>query len=978
MIKSYNLFLKLPIYLCLFFTVSMLGQSGTLKGRVLDSDGINTLPSANIYLKNLISFGTVTDINGNYIFTGIPVGPQIIIVSYTGYDNYEKEVNIEAGTLITIDFILKPQSFGLETVTISAQALGQTKAINQQLNADQIANIVSSDKIKELPDVNAAEAISRLPGVAINRSGGEGSKVIIRGLDPKFTAITVNGSRLPSTSGSDRSIDLSLISPELLSGIELFKSPTPDMDGDAVGGTVNLNIMKAPRERKITLKGLGGYNALASSLGDYKLTASFSQRILKDKLGITATFNTERFNRSSESINQSWVDNLKIVLDSENNIFEQEGQSLLHRKRLEQRYRKNANLGIDYSIGSHTDINILGLFSRTDRNSTTLSERYNVGGNAIVITPSLNESYINLFSISASVRHNFKFVDIDYGLSSSDVVGNTPVNKALEFRSDRSPFPAEALAKRDDPLQFYDFVNSKKENEYLQKLFYTTSGNDEAINTAYLNFNFKVLTKKYLNLTFKTGTKYFSTERSRNFEEFSNVRGYYLFQNSYFNEFKSEGLGATGIDPSGTTYFSMHNFTTENTQNYVTHRNGERKNFIGSFDYDKINNFVDIYRLKPDAVKNYYAETNNYNLNESVFANYAMFKLKIGDVVTLIPGFRHEASDNKYVGIYSDLSGDYGQSGSLRPDSVNINYGVFLPHLHLKIKPLSWFDIRASFSTTLARPDYTYLIPFTNINRVGELEIAKGNPYLKPSVSDNYDLFFTAYSGKLGLLSIGGFYKNIKNIFFPFTTGLNNDSLALAYGFNPIGFLGGELKTFENASESNVKGLEFEYQTNLNFLPGFLKNFVFSINYARLFSRTNIFSFREETITKRIPPFTIIRQVFIYPYEREVDLIGQARHIFNTSLGYDFKGFSVRGSASYQGTKLSGYSAIADKDRFDTGFWRFDFAFKHRLNKNINLFLNVNNLSDQNDVTFFRSERFETGRERFGTTLTFGGEYIIR
>jgi outer membrane receptor protein involved in Fe transport len=962
----------------IFLTGTLFSQSGTLKGRVLDSDGVSTLPGANIYLKDKISFGTVTDINGDFMLTGVAVGPQTFVVSYTGYDEFQKEINIEADKVVTLDIILKPQSFGLETVIISAQALGQTKAINQQLNADQIANIVSADKIKELPDVNAAEAISRLPGVAINRSGGEGSKVIIRGLDPKFTAITVNGSRLPSTSGTDRSVDLSLISPELLSGIELFKSPTPDMDGDAVGGTVNLNIMKAPKERKIVLKGLGGYNALADRLADYKLTASVSQRVLKDKLGITATFNTERFNRSSESINQGWDDNLKIVLDKENNIFEQEGSSLTLEKQLEQRYRQNANLGLDYSIGSHTDINILGLYSRTDRKRVTLSEQYNVGGNNIILNPSINDSYINLFSISASIKHKLKFVEIDYGLSSSEVIGKTPNSQRLEFRSDRTPFTIEAAANREDPLRFYDFAQSKRENEYLQRLYNSTSGNDESINTAYLNFNFKVLSKKKYNLTFKTGTKYFTTDKNRNLEDFRTDRGYYLFQNSHFNDFQSEGIAATGVDPSGATYFSMHNFTNANTQNFITDRNGVRKSFLGSFDFDKINQFVDIYKNKPETVKNFYAQTNNYSLSESVFANYAMLKLKIGDFITLIPGVRHELSDNTYKGIYADLSGDFGQSGSARPDSADVNYGLLLPHLHLKIKPLSWFDIRASYSTTIARPDYQYMIPFTNINRAGELDITMGNPDLKPSVSSNYDLFLTAYSGKLGLFSVGAFYKNIKNIFFPFTTGLNNDSLARSYGFNPTGFVGAELRTFENSLNSSVRGLEFEYQTNLNFLPGFLKNFVLSLNYARLFSKTNIFSFREETVIKRIPPFTVIRQVLINPYEREVDIIGQARHIFNTSLGYDFKGLSVRGSAAYQGTKLSGYSAIADKDRFDTGFWRFDFAFKYKLNKNINLFLNANNLSDQNDVTFFRNERYETGRERFGTTLTFGGEYIIR
>ena len=113
---------------------------------------------------------------------------------------------------------------------------------------------------------------------------------------PRYTAITINGVRLPSTSGTDRSVDLSLISPELLSGIELFKSPTPDMDGDALGGTVNLNILRADDRPRGSLKAIGGYNDLSGEFKDYKFTGSFSRRIFNDKLGVIGTANTERFN----------------------------------------------------------------------------------------------------------------------------------------------------------------------------------------------------------------------------------------------------------------------------------------------------------------------------------------------------------------------------------------------------------------------------------------------------------------------------------------------------------------------------------------------------------------------------------------------------------------------------------------------------------------------------------------------------------
>ena len=207
---------------------ALFAQTGSVSGTVFDSDGSTTLPGASVYLKNNPSVGAATDIDGAYLLNKVPVGTQVITVSYTGYANYDLTVEVKADENTEASATLSSAVYSGETVIVTAQALGQAKAINQQLNSDAIANFVSADKIKELPDVNAAEAISRLPGVAINRSGGEGSTVVVRGLDPKFTAISINGVRLPSTSGTDRSVNLSLISPELLSGIELFKSPTAE------------------------------------------------------------------------------------------------------------------------------------------------------------------------------------------------------------------------------------------------------------------------------------------------------------------------------------------------------------------------------------------------------------------------------------------------------------------------------------------------------------------------------------------------------------------------------------------------------------------------------------------------------------------------------------------------------------------------------------------------------------------------------
>ena len=255
--------------------------------------------------------------------------------------------------------------------------------------------------------------------------------------------------------------------------------------------------------------------------------------------------------------------------------------------------------------------------------------------------------------------------------------------------------------------------------------------------------------------------------------------------------------------------------------------------------------------------------------------------------------------------------------------------------------------------------------------------ISQGNPNLDASVSTNYDLYATAFHKKWGLLSIGAFHKQIENAFYPLIVGLNNDSLAVAYGFPKTGFSGAELTTYANSPQSVVMGYEIDFQTDLNFLPAPFDGLILNFNYSRLYSRTTINSFFEKSRRAGVFPF-FYTIVDIFPFQREVNLIGQASHILNGSLGYDFKKFSARFSTSYQGSKISGYSSIADKDRYNQGFWRFDAVVKQKLTDNFNVFINLNNISDQKGINFFRNETLVTSIERYGATATIGAEYIIR
>ena len=232
---------KLLLPFLFLMAANLAAQNATITGVITDSETKDYLAGTTVVIKGTTK-GTITDANGKYTLF-IPTGKQVIQFSFVGYQTQDFEVNLKANEVKTLNLILKPDANILNEVLISAQAKGQTAAIKKQVNASGIINVVSEEKLRELPDANVADAIGRLPGLMIQRDGGEGQKIIIRGLDPKYNTVAINGMNAPSTSSTDRSTDLNMISPEMIAGAEVLKANTADKDADGLGGTVNL-IMK--------------------------------------------------------------------------------------------------------------------------------------------------------------------------------------------------------------------------------------------------------------------------------------------------------------------------------------------------------------------------------------------------------------------------------------------------------------------------------------------------------------------------------------------------------------------------------------------------------------------------------------------------------------------------------------------------------------------------------------------------------------
>ncbi|HOG76529.1 MAG TPA: carboxypeptidase-like regulatory domain-containing protein, partial [Candidatus Marinimicrobia bacterium] len=385
-------------------------NAGVIKGRVIDSKTGDPLIGANLILAETAGIGAASDFKGYYRIDNVPAGEYTLKVTFIGYQPVEIKVSLKADETIIRDIeMVYGGALKGEEVVVTAQAKGQMSAINQQLASNVITNIVDESRIQELPDVNAAESIGRLPGVSIQRSGGEANKVEVRGLNPKYSLITVNGVELPATGSEDRSVNLSLISSNMLDGIVLKKTNTPDMDADVLGGTIDLRLKEAPEGFKFNLSAQGGYNQLQKYYGNYNFTASVSNRFFDNRLGIIVNANTDNYDRSADKLRDNWRNYNEMLATGELFMIEE----IVNRK------RTGASLLLDYNLpkgkitanGFFNQLNSDGLI----RNSQVNTMELGYATNRHYYRVEEEKSKTNVFTSAIGINQDFGWFRYDAG-----------------------------------------------------------------------------------------------------------------------------------------------------------------------------------------------------------------------------------------------------------------------------------------------------------------------------------------------------------------------------------------------------------------------------------------------------------------------------------------------------------------------------------------------------------------------------------
>ncbi|MEO1053231.1 MAG: TonB-dependent receptor [Bacteroidota bacterium] len=916
-------------------------QNATVVGSVVDENGL-AMPGATVQIADLQQTGGITNSDGLFTIYNVPAGNHQIKISFIGYKGIEEEREIVTG-VNELSFQMEPGAVvGDEVIILGDRLKGQAKAINKQKNNINVTNVVAADQIGRFPDANIGDAAKRIPGITIQGDQGEARNIVIRGLQPQLNSVMINGNRVPSAEGDNRNIQLDLIPADMIQTIEVNKAVTPDMDADAIGGSVNLVTRSAPSGSRISTTLASGYNA-QSQEPIWTGALVLSNRFINDKFGVvlSGSYNDHQF--GSENIEAEWTegDNIPAYVEE----FQIRTYDI-------QRIRRSVSLGLDYKFNTSHKIRVNGMYNHRD----DWENRYRLVMGDIGEPDESGTSFVEKIErqtkggIGNDRIDNRRLEDQRVRTVSFDgdhLLGNMKLTwsgawaRASESRPNEryAQYTAEPEIEVNGEDEAQGILFFQNLNDLRRPFFtpapgdgFSLSGNDASVQDLSL-FELDELTEENqetyerdfnsrIDLQIPVNTKGIVQIGAR-MRTKKKVRENNFFEFSFLND-EFESLDQVPqIDKTDPDFFPGSQY---DAGSYAS------PEWLGGLDLMNEGRFE--IEDKPDE---YLAQ--NFTADEEIYGGYAMLTYDLSDKLTALVGARIETTSIEYTGNEVENEEDL-----IREITASQNYTNFLPGVHLKYSLTDNFLVRVAWSNTLARPNYFDLVPFED-RRVEDEELFRGNPDLDPTTSTNFDISVENYFKSIGFVSLGYFNKSIDDFIYT--------------GVGEVVINGEDFDVFQpfNGGDATINGVEVAIQRQLDFLPGALKGFGIYANYT--YTNSTAAGVANEDGDLR----------------NDLDLPGSADHLFNASLSFETKKLVLRASINFSSDYIDEVGGDAFSDRYYDKQTFVDFNASYAIKPNWRIFGEAINLTNQ-PLRYYQGISDRTMQEEFySSRYNFGVKF---
>ncbi len=888
-----------------------------IKGKVLDGQTGEAIAGATVFLEQR-GLSTKTQLDGSFEFKGLSAGVDRVHIKHMAYAELIKEIEIQKENTPHFIFQLTSTEQTLMEVTIKGRRNGgddDPSARRLEKNASQIMNVVSARAIEISPDITVANVVQRVSGVSIERnSNGEGQYAILRGMDKRYNTTLVNGVKVPSPDNKYRYVPLDLFPSDMLERLEVYKSLTPNMEADAVGGVVNMVMKSAPTKlllqanlatgysqryfnRDFGSFSTGGtsakspyelngknYNATAADFNKGALDYTYKKplpdlvgnltignRYLDDKLGVILGASYQNLHRGSRSIfYKSAVvgvnPNAVITEQSDRQYDEQQQRLGLHNKI---DYRFNPNHRVSF-YQMYVNLNNMQL---RDAVNTIYNGQYDPSIGKAELTYVTRSRKTQQQIYNGTLQGDHHFLDNRLNVRWSGVLSSA-----------RNQLPQNTMISLDGVEENFERKRTSLVNK--SPVTYRWERNTDNDRAGYWDVAYKVPMENS-KLELSTGGLYRDKQRS-----------------SFYNNYNLSPASA------------------------------EEAKYKYGVDFQRYTDLNLTVTNPTGAVAN----PLTYDAGEKTTASYGMFNYE-NDKWQMIGGIRMEHTNQNYKLLFP--------AGEKRPEGSQI-YTEWLPSLTMKYHLDEKQQLHAAYYRALNRPRFYEIVPSSVVN---EEFLEKGNPDLKHALADNFDLRYELFPEASSQFLVGMFYKKIKN--------------PIEYTFQPDEVRKQDVYyTPGNFGNANNFGIEVDYIK-------YIQKFGVKANYTYTHSRITT-----AKMSPRINETTQDPEAIIVDQTRP--LYGQAAHVANLSLLYKDanNGWEGQLAGSYTGSRINTVSQFLNDDLWQKGFVQLDASIEKKFKAGWAIFAKANNILNTPMELYVKGTNPEN--EKIGEKLIEGGNTLIR
>ena len=814
------LFGFLAIFLLLGISSHAQERKGGITGHVTDVNH-DALVGARVEVQPN-GYAIATDAQGAFTISDLASGKYTLTVSYVGFKPFSKDVTVASGGVTNADAALEIETVNEQIIVPGERERGEIEAINREMNADNIVQVLPAEVITSLPNTNIADAVGRLPSVSLERDEGEGKYVQVRGTEPRLTNLTLDGVHVPSPE-SVRQVKLDAIPADLVDSVEINKTLSPSQEGDAIGGSVNLVTKRAGERPFMSLQTMGGYTPVGLGGRLNEVDSTIGKRFGREKrLGLLFGGSYDYNQRGTNDIEPTPTVNSIFGNPADRSI--QTGtfsgpNGMDIREYSFYRHRYGFVGSADYKLGQGALLYLRGLFSQfldygddwivTPAVGTFTSPTTTLNDGTVDYSHVVRRPQQRIFNVIAGANHSLGKTLITYeaalgqgrslgGFHSAHFSGPSNVQFAVDTSQ---PFLPKFNQAGGDSM--FDTANYPLGGPHFNFFKTVSMDTDNHIFERDLTGSISVTRQYAVHSHFgawEMGFKIRDAHKSSNFHEPT------FDTNPPFTSLAalSSFVGSTANPDPGYYFGNYKMLPLSNFDKILSYFNANRGLFKEATDFEHL-----------------ISDSNDYTTRERVIAGYIQNTITVGHFKVL-GGLRIEGTQGSFLGTIAKFNPD-GTFASDTPAPGAQTYTNFLPSVKVQYNINGSTNIRAAYGRGIARPNFSDLPPF-QLEEPGRNRVTVGNPALKPTHANDYDLLFEHYLKSVGIVEAGWFYKALSDPIFQIQT-----TRPTIVGDPLSGF---QQRQPNNGRNAHITGIEFAWQQHFTFLPGLLSGVGVSANYS--------------------------------------------------------------------------------------------------------------------------------------------------